>query len=118
MRPKGKFYSCVMRPTMLYGSECWAFRRIEQSMSVEEIRMLRWMSGLTRENKIRNNYVRGSIGVALIVDMIRENRLRLFWHVMRQEKTKAVRVVMKMNVKGKREKGRPKKDGWIRLRFT
>jgi len=32
------------------------------------MRMLRWMSGVIREDRIRNEYVRGSIGVALIVD--------------------------------------------------
>jgi hypothetical protein len=45
--------------------------------------------------------VRGSIGVASIVDNMRENRLRYFGHVMRQEETKAVKVVMKINVEGK-----------------
>jgi len=38
--------------------------------------MLRWMSGTTRKDRIRNEYARGSIGVALIVDKMRENRLR------------------------------------------
>lgn len=34
-----------MKPTMLYDSEYWAIdRRIEQSMSIAETRMLRWMS--------------------------------------------------------------------------
>jgi len=41
------------------------------------MRMLGWTSGVTREDKIRNEYVRGSIGVAwTIVDKMRENRLR------------------------------------------
>jgi len=41
---------------------------------VAEMRMLRWMSGVTRADRIRNKYVRNSIGVALIVDIMRENR--------------------------------------------
>jgi hypothetical protein len=58
---------------MLYGSECWAVdRRIEQSMNVPEIR---WMSGVAREDRIRNEYVRVSIGVASIVDKMRKNIL-------------------------------------------
>jgi len=31
------------------------------------------------------------------------------WHVMRRE-TKAIRVIMKINVERKRERGRPKKE--------
>jgi nonsense-mediated mRNA decay protein 3 len=83
---------------MLYGSKCWTInRRIEQS--VAEIRMLRWMSGVSREDRIKNEYVRGSIGVASILDKMRDNRLRWFGHVMRREETNAVKVIMKM--KGK-----------------
>jgi len=44
-------------------------------MNVAEMRMLKWMSGVTREDRIRNEYVRGSIGVASIVAKMRENRL-------------------------------------------
>jgi len=50
--------------------------KIEQRMSAAEIRMLRSMSGVTTEDKIRNEYLRGSIGIALIIDKMRENRLR------------------------------------------
>jgi hypothetical protein len=35
--------------------------------------------------------------------------------MMRREETKAIRVVKKINVEGKR--GRSKRDGWIRLRI-
>jgi hypothetical protein len=67
-----------MRPTMLYGSECWVIdKRIEQSMSVAEMRMLRWTSGVTKEVKIRNEYVRGGNSVASILDKMREYRVGL-----------------------------------------
>jgi hypothetical protein len=59
MKLKGKFYMSVVKPTMLYGSKCLVVdRKIEQSMSVTEMRMLRWMSGVTIEDRIRNEYVR------------------------------------------------------------
>ena len=71
-----KFYKAVLRPAMMYGIECWAVdREIELRMSVSEMRMLIWMSGVTREDRIRNEYIRGNIGVASIVDKLRENRL-------------------------------------------
>jgi hypothetical protein len=72
-------------------------------MSVAEIRMLRWVSGVSKENRIKNEYVRGtrSIGVVSIVDKMRGNRLRWFGYMMNLEETNAVRVVMKMNFEGK-----------------
>jgi len=48
------------------------------------------MSGVTKEDRIKNKYVRGSIGVASILDKMRENRLRWFGHVMTRGETKAV----------------------------
>ena len=45
---KGKFYRTVIRPTMLYGTECWATKKQHISkMSVAEMRMLRWLCGKT-----------------------------------------------------------------------
>jgi alpha-D-ribose 1-methylphosphonate 5-triphosphate synthase subunit PhnH len=69
---KSKMYRSIMRPTMLYGSECWVIdRKIEQSMSVVEMKMFRLTNGVTKDDRIRNEYVRGGNGVALIVDKMR-----------------------------------------------
>jgi hypothetical protein len=76
-------------------------------MSVAVMRMLRWISGVSREDRIRNKYVRRSIGVESIVDKMRENRLIWFGYVVRREEKNAVRVVLKMNGEGKRGRGRP-----------
>ena len=50
-------------------------------MSVAEIRMLRWMCGKTRNDRIRNVDM---VGVALIVDKLRDNRLRWFRRICRR----------------------------------
>lgn len=60
-------------------------------MSVAEMRMLRWISGATREDRIRNEYMRGNIVVTSIMKQSR--------HVMRREDSRQVRTVMEMNVK-------------------
>lgn len=44
-------------------------------MHVAEMRLLRWMSGDTRSD---NEVIRGKVGVAFVVDKIREARLRWF----------------------------------------
>jgi len=39
----------------MYGSEFWAVdMKIEQRISLAEMRILRWMSRVTKEDKIRN----------------------------------------------------------------
>ncbi|KAI0510412.1 hypothetical protein KFK09_011013 [Dendrobium nobile] len=42
---------------------------------VEEMRMLRWKSGFTLRDKIRNEHIREKVGVALVADKIRESGL-------------------------------------------
>jgi len=68
------------------------------------------MSGVTREDKIWDKYVRGSILVASVVNRMRKNGLRWFGHVMRQKETNAIKVVMKINVKRKKRKREIKKE--------
>ncbi|CAN6543029.1 unnamed protein product [Malus baccata var. baccata] len=67
----------AIRPAMLYGTECWAVKHQHvHKMGVAEMRMLRWMCGHTRKDKIRNEDIRGKVGVAEIEGKMRENRLR------------------------------------------
>lgn len=52
---KEKFYTKVVKSTLLHGSENWAVdRKIEQRTSVADMRMFRPMSKVTREDWIRN----------------------------------------------------------------
>jgi len=74
------------------------------------------MSEVTREDRIRNEYARGGMGVASIVNKMRENRLRWFGHVMRRKNSEAVRTVMEINVKERRkEEEDRKRSDWMRL---
>lgn len=76
----------------MYRSECLAVdRKIKQSLSVAKIKMVKRMSGVTIENKIKNKYIRGSryrtIELASIVDKMQKNRLRWLGHVFRMKET-------------------------------
>lgn len=56
----GKFYRSMVRPSMVFGLEYWVVEsRIEQIISTAQMRMLRQVSGITGEDRIRNEYLRG-----------------------------------------------------------
>ena len=64
LRLKGKYYSTLVRPAMTYSSECWAVKKThEQKLRVAEMKMLRMMCGVTRRDRVRNEYIRGGVGV-------------------------------------------------------
>ena len=52
---------------MTYGAECWPIRKKQRmhKMSIAEVRMLRWMFGKIRKDRIRNEYFREHLGVAI-----------------------------------------------------
>ena len=58
-------YKSVVRPTMLYGMETVAVTERQMGkMEVAELKMVRWALGVTRKDKIRNEYVRGTAKIA------------------------------------------------------
>ena len=74
---KGKFYRLVVRPSLLYGVECWPIKKTHvQKMHVAEMRILRWMCGHTRSDKVRNETIREKLEVTLVADKIIEARLQ------------------------------------------
>jgi len=60
-------------------------------MSVAEMRMIRWICGHTRLDKIINEVIRGKIEVASIEDKMRETRLRWFGHIRRRTRDTSMR---------------------------
>ena len=58
-RLKGNFYRTMIRPVMTYGVECWPSKKqYMHKIDVIEMRMLRWMCGKSRKDKIRNERFR------------------------------------------------------------
>nr|XP_009593913.1 uncharacterized protein LOC104090513 isoform X1 [Nicotiana tomentosiformis] len=112
LKLKGKFYKVVVRLTMLYGAECWPVKNSHvQKMTVVEMRMLRWMCGHTRLDKIRNEVIRDKVGLAPVEDKMREARLRWFGYVKRRSIEAPIRRCERLVLVGiRRGRGRPKKS--------
>jgi hypothetical protein len=117
---KGKFYRLAIRPTMLYGAECWPTkRRHVQQLSVAEMRILCWICGHTRRDRVRNKDIRDRVGVAPIEEKLVQHRLRWFGHVQRRPPEAPVRSGVLDRVGSvKRGRGRPKLTGMRRSRET
>ncbi|KAK3510406.1 hypothetical protein QTP70_005898 [Hemibagrus guttatus] len=109
-RIKGKVYRTVVRPAMLYGLETVSLRKRQESeLEVAELKMLRFSLGVTRLDRIRNEYIRGTAHVGRLGDKVREARLRWFGHVQRRESEYIGRRMLDMELPGRRQRGRPKR---------
>ncbi|KAK3510320.1 hypothetical protein QTP70_001355 [Hemibagrus guttatus] len=60
-------------------------KRQESELEVAELKMLRFSLGVTRLDRIRNEYIRGTAHVGRLGDKVREARLRWFGHVQRRD---------------------------------
>ena len=74
--------------------------------------MLRWMSGVTKLDIIRNERIRGTTKVGEISKKLQESRLKWYGHVLRREGEYVGKRVMAMEVPGNRRRGRPKRR-WL-----
>ena len=78
-------------------------------MEVAELKMLRFSLGVTRMDKIRNEYIRGTAQVGRVGEKTREARLRWYGHVRRKDDGYIGRRMLRMELPGKRKRGRPKR---------
>ena len=64
LKSKGIIYTTCIRPAMLYGSETWA-TKIEdiRKMQRSEMRMLRWMTGVSLSERKSNECVRNMLAI-------------------------------------------------------
>ena len=108
MKIKRKVYRTVVRPALMYGAETWVLKKAQENkLEVAENRMLRWMCGVTKLDKIRNERIRGTTKVGEITKKLQERRLKWHGHMIRREEQCVRRRAMVMKVQGRRKRGRP-----------
>ena len=78
-------------------------------MEVAELKMLRFSLGVTRMDKIRNEYIRGTAQVGKFGEKTREARLRWYGHLRRKDDGYIGRRMLRMELPGKGKRGRPKR---------
>ena len=92
-------------------------------MEVAELKMLRLSLGVTRMDKIRNEYIRGTAHVGRFGEKTREARLRWYGHALGKDDGYIGRRVLRMELPGKRKREGQKgglwmwrKRTWLRLK--
>ena len=94
----------MLRPAMVHGLETVAVTKKQvEEMEVAEMKILRFAMRVTRKDKIRNAYIRGTVKVEWLGMKMRKIRLRWYEHVMRRDKEYVRRKAMEMELPEKRE---------------
>ena len=110
LRLKAKVYEAIIRPSLTYGSECWAMKVTNnRKIATTEMRMLRGILGVSRRDHIRNEEMRRLLHVSPIDEVMRGGRLHWFGHVQRRDATNVTRRVMELVIPGTRRRGCPRK---------
>ena len=113
LKVKGKIYVSCVRSCMLYGSETWAVKEEQVSkLQRTEMRMIRWMSGVSLMEMKRSSDLRERMDVEPIDSVMRRNRLRWYGHVERRIEDDWLKRCTTMEVPGKRLRGRPRRT-WM-----
>ena len=74
---KDKIYKTIVKPAMIYGSECWAVKKNDtQKLHTTEMRMLRWARGKTKKDHINNEDIWREANVEPMTTFLRKKRLR------------------------------------------
>ena len=99
---------------MMNGMEATTIKKVnEKRRDVAEMKMLRWLPGVTRRDRISNTQIRGTVKVAEVSNKVREARLRWHSHVLRRDEEGVERMVIDMEVQGRRENENRRPDGRI-----
>ncbi|KAL4185508.1 hypothetical protein AMTRI_Chr10g6290 [Amborella trichopoda] len=84
-------------------------------MSVADMRMMRWMSGKTKNDRIQNEFIQENLGVAPIGDKIKDSRVRWAGDAWCRPSTTPVRKCDLVQEEGlKRARGMPKRT-WLEV---
>ena len=103
---RGMVFDACIRSVMLYGGERRALtKRLEGVLIGCDRRMLRYMAGVTRQDRVSSEEVARRCGVGMLKDALLRRRLGWFGHVERRDERDALGRVRLVEVLGRRPLG-------------
>ena len=108
MNVKIKRKVCSGKTSTGVQAETWESKKAqEKKLEVAKMRMVRWICGFSKLDKIRNERIRGTTKLGEITKKVRERRLKWYGHVTRREEHYVGRRAMEMIIQGEREEMKP-----------
>ena len=106
---KAQVNKTVVRPVLVYAAETRALsKKDSELLERTEMRMHRWILGVSRRDRIRNENIRKRLKVLCITEKIRTTRLRWVGHKERSEEEGILKRARNEKIPGRRARGRPK----------
>jgi sorting nexin-29 len=115
VKTKLSIYKTLIRPIVMYGSECWTLNKTEEEkLLIFERKILRKIFGPIQENNVRRILYNHEIYKKYdkfdgtdIVRTIKASRIRWLGHLFRNPDATPAKKVTFSRIEGKRRKGRP-----------
>ena len=109
IRLKGGIHKAVVRLALMYGLETAPVKKAEErKLNVTEIKMLQWMLGVTRRDKVKNEYIKGSLEVIEVSRKVQEEGLWWYGHLRQRNEGHMAREAMIIELPGNRIRGKSK----------
>ena len=104
-----RIYKNVIKRTMSYGAECWTTKQKDDMlMNNTEMRMLRWIQGVSLRDHNRNEEIREAATVQPIVTHLMQKRLRWCGHLRRRDESHINTAVLDVEVGATQRKNKTK----------
>ena len=108
LKQRGKIYQCCVRPALLYCCETWGLTVVNEArLCGMERRMIMMMCGVRLVDRVPTDVIRDILKIG---DLIIQNHLRWYGHVMCVDINSQIREVMEFEITRKRKKGQPRKS--------
>src|SRR5215469_16885856 len=86
LRVKRIIYERILVPVITYGAECWTTTvKTRSTVQAAEMRPMRAMLGKIRRDRMRNEHVRGRVGVTPLCSKIAKLQLCWLGHLKRMD---------------------------------
>ena len=108
---KLRMVNAIVIPTLMYGCEAWALQaRHKGRIRATQMRVLRWIQGMSRLDRVRNLDIRSRLGQEGVADMVMRKQHEWKQRVEEMSDDRVTKMVYDGDVPRKRPRGRPRKS--------